>query len=329
MSFQNCKIVQVGADPTEYHKQVAKRGEAGFVVSSSPLRDFIHCPRRWINGYESSDSKSTDWGSLIDCRFLTPDQFGARVAIQPPTYTNEKGEVKDWSNNAKKCKEWNEFHREAGHQIASVEDVNECDKAIQRLMDDPTIARWHSDSDRQVWVAGEWKDEATGIVVPCKCLLDYVPRASSEYFRCLGDFKSARSAAPRGWSRHLYTYGYHIQGALNLDMFVAATQEDRQTWCWILQENYPPYEPGLEMMSEDFMAMGRATYQQAMGRYCRCLKSGQWPGYDAMNPDNLQGWSLAVPEVWMAFVEMSCSMEAQVDAEDAAKDDVPENDITP
>lgn len=332
MPFISARIVIAsGADPAKYREEKAPRGDPAFIMSSSPLRDFAHSPSRWIHGYTSKDTDATDWGSLLDCRFLTPEQFNDRVAITPAKYTNDKGEVKDWHNGSNKCKAWNEHQIALGKQIVSPEDVIECDKAIKRLQDDATIASWHAESAKQVWVAGEWKDDATGIVVPVKCLLDYVPNKDSEYFKCLGDLKSTRSAFPAMWPRYVKQRGYHLQGSFNTDLYVAATGEERISWCWILSENYAPYEVGREMMAEDFLAMGRAEYQIALARYARCLKTNHWPGYDEMNPDSVDGWSLASPEPWMSFEIMSKTMESDFlnRTEDASDDSAAPDDIVP
>jgi hypothetical protein len=129
-----------------------------------------------------------------------------------------------------------------------------------------------------------------------------VPRADTEFSSCLGDLKSTRSAALIPWARHCYDMGYYIQAAFNTDLYVAATGEDRNTFCFILSENYEPFEPARRMLSQDFLTLGRAEYRRLLGLYAKCLKSNHWPSYDDTD-EAIQGWSVVEAEPWMASKE--------------------------
>jgi exodeoxyribonuclease VIII len=335
MSFQNARIVAINADPGQYHAPTphVERGDARLIVSSSMLREFGHCPARWKAGYVSPDSKAKDYGSLLDCRALTPSQFEKRYMVQPLTYKAtilqcpkcgsettsakcmkckcERELVtidKEWTNQAQACKDWNDAQKEAGKQVVSPKQVEDCDMALVRMMEDEAIKAYHECSDKQVWLAAEWNDERTGLVIPVKCLLDYVPRLGTEFAGTLGDLKSARTAAVQPWSRDCFKRGYHIQGSLYRDIYVAATGEDRNTWCFIIQENYPPYQTGKRILSQDFMALGRQQYESLLSRYCQCLKTGHFPGYDD-NQNSIQGWGVIEMESYMQFDALSQSME--------------------
>lgn len=299
MSFQNAKIVGKSVSPTAYHKQDAQRGKPGFVMSSGALREFAVCPDRWVRGYQGPDSTAQEWGSLLDCLLTSPDRFDDIYAIQPATYTNEKKEVKPWNNNATVCREWQQEQKDFGKEVADSKLVTKCKEAIARLRRDELIESWLDSCECQVWVASEWHDKPTGIVLPCKALLDFVPRVDSLFGKCLGDFKTTKSAAIMPWQRWCFQAGYHTQAAFYSDQFIAATGEDRNTWCFIVQENYEPYQPGKRMLSQDFLTLGRATYAQMLANYCQCLKSGRWPSYDDTD-EAIQGWSLVAPEPFMA-----------------------------
>lgn len=295
--FQNARIVCRNANPEAYHNQDSAPGTKGFAVSSGSLRTFAQCPARFRSGYRPPESAAKDYGSLLDCMVLTPELFVERYAVQPENYENEKGDVKPWNNNAKVCRQWRKKHE--GLEIVTASELATAKAAKSKLSEDSIISDWLAACDFQTWVAGEWKDEETDLVVPVRCLIDCEPRPDTEFSKCLGDLKTTRNAALIPWQRFCYQMGYYIQAAWDIDLYVAATEQDRNTWCWILQENYEPWQTARRMMSQDFLTLGRAEYRQAMSNYCQCLKSGVWPGYDD-HDEAVQGWSLVSPMPWMS-----------------------------
>lgn len=310
MSFENARIVKTGADDREYHAdQKAERGSPQFVMSVSALREFARCPSRWQNGYVPPESDAKVDGSLFDCLLLTPQFFEARYAIRPATYENDKGETKPWNANANACKAWLEEHED--FKITTEDAVAECKKAIARLRSDEILAAWLDCCDTQVWIEADWKDKPTGLSIPFKVLLDFVPNPEKEttisFAGALGDLKRSRNANHEAWTRWAYFAGYHIQAAAYTDVFNATLKDDerrRDTFHFILSENYEPYEPGRRILAQDFMDLGRASYRTMLGNYAQCVKAQRFPGYDDTEDSALyNGWSLVVPSPWHAVNE--------------------------
>lgn len=297
--IKNAKIAGTSVNPEDYHVKTTERGNLRFPVSSSTLREFATCPARWIGGYEPPDSESKAWGSLLDAMLLTPRQFKQRYAVKPATYKNEKGEEKPWNGNSNVCKQWLSDH--ADKVVVSGEDEHNAERAIIAMRTDSIIADFLDASDVQVMVTAEWHDEKTGLIVPLRCLIDLVPRNDSEFCKCLADLKTTRNAALMPWQRWCFTAGYHIQAAFNRAMYCAAMpDEDRNTFCFILQENYSPWQTGKRMLSQDFLTLGTADYTRLMENYCQCLKTNKWPSYDDTDEAIQGSWSLVSPEPWMA-----------------------------
>src|SRR5580692_9984249 len=106
MSLSNCKIIKDNCPHEEYAKQPdgVKRGSPLYVMSRSELVEFFLNPKRWLDGFglpdeETGEEESTpalDWGSLIDALISGVDEFEARFAVAPATYTNKKGEQSKW-----------------------------------------------------------------------------------------------------------------------------------------------------------------------------------------------------------------------------------------
>lgn len=328
MSFHNCAIQHIGARAEDYHKQDRERGDPAHVISSSTLREFASCASRWVNGYTRKETAATRWGTLLDCRVLTPDDFETRFVCQPETYLAKDGERKPWRNDKRipAIAEW--LADNEGKEVISATELADLKNAAFELREDETIRAWQEASQTQVWVKGEWHDSAIGLVIPVQCLIDYVPRRDSEFASCLGDLKTTRNADPHSWARWCWQAGYQIQAAWNLDLFEAATQDGRDTFCFILSENFPPWQTAKRMLSQAFTQLGRVQYQAMMARYCRCVQSQNWPDYDD-NEQAIQGWGLVECEPWMETQAMLASANQTAPEAEAEEDEEEPIGITP
>lgn len=286
-----------GVTYEQYAQQPAgvTRGHPDFVMSGGDLSEFARCPHRWRMGYRDGETRFTEWGSLIDCLLLTPQDFEKRFAVRPETYTNENKEVKPWSGNANVCKEWLERH--AGSQIVKPDEVLRAGIAVKLIRDDEQLAEVIQSSRKQVMLTGFYDDKETGLRIPLKSLLDLVP--PSGY---LADLKTCTDASPRAWAKHVYIYHYHEQAARHLDLWNAAHGETRNEFRHIIQESFEPFEFGKRMLSAEFLSHGRTSYVKALKRYAECLKRDIWPGYDTTESNAdivIDGHLVVNPEAWM------------------------------
>lgn len=312
MSFKNCRVVGIDVDPREYHSVSVDRGSRSYPVSPSMLKEFIHCPQRWVSGYRSPDSDAKAHGSLVDAALLTPNRFATDFIVEPDTYpasadNKEKGVKKGdpipWSNNAKFCRAWRAEAEGHGATVISSDELVIAQKAVKRFEADQILSQYLEESDRQVLVQGEWECEENGITVPVRCLIDLAPFKDSEFAETLADLKAVRNASVQPFTRQVYQYGWHIQAAFDLALYNAATGEGRHSWCFLVQESYPPFECGRRILSHDFEHIGQGAYKSAMAVYCECLKTGKWPGYDD-HDEATQGWSIVEAEPWMGSESM-------------------------
>lgn len=301
--FKNCKIVGMDVNPKDYHANKAQvpLGDPTFTVSPSFLREFMICPARMKAGYEPPQSEAKEWGSLVDTLLLTPQMFDSTYVLRPETYPAEKGGEKPWSGNSNWCKAWKEAAQARGMEIVTQQDLHEAQQAKAVFMTDSILEDFHKASDKQVMVHGQWYDEATELSVPVCCLIDYAPKKESEWKNCLGDFKTTRSAHPLAWRKWSSQRGYHLQGAFDLDLYNAATGEDRTTWSFLIQENYAPWQTAREILSQRKLELGRVIYQNALAVYCQALRWGVWPNYEQMVSPNIevvQGWTVDDVTQW-------------------------------
>lgn len=329
----NAKIVSVDTDPAVYHRtKGGARGQPDCIMSNSEIKRFADCPQKWLlGGCDHDDTDATRWGNLVDCLFLTPAHFKERYVVSPEKYPDKKtGELKDWNLKANFCKAWK---KEQGDKICiKPKEAAGANEAVTRLCGDPEIRSLMTMCARQVMVVGEYKDAATGLVVPMKGLLDIVPNAKFDFYgRCLADLKTTERAKTSGWAKKVFGWGLYIQAALYLDLYTAATGEDRSDFLHVISESTPPYEPNTVLLTSgsdmDFVEIGREYYVNALQFYCRCLKDGRWPGYAEMS-ECIHGWAVVRPEAWMIGGGLVMPAAAEPD-EDADEPKLDKNDIMP
>lgn len=308
--FTNAKVFKVGADPDTYHQDNgAVVGHPARIMSNSQVKLIASCPSKWRSGVEDEqDTASTLWGTLIDSLVMPIEESARLMIIRPATYPDSKtGEAKPWSGNSNWCKQWLADHQDK--LVVKQEDFDLAKSAVERLHADAKIHDLIACSTSQTWLRGEYQDKETGIVVPVKALVDMVPDGKHEKFgKCLADLKTCRSASPRPFSRQIFQCGYHIQAAWYLDLWNAATGEDRNEWRFVLSENTPPYQPGRRLLSEEYLSLGRQQYKAALALYCQCLATNTWPSYDD-GDGTMDGWTISEPEPWMIIAQTDYSYE--------------------
>ena len=346
----NAEIAAMGADVREYLLQPAcpecgggenrtgckrcrgtgrvVRGDPAYEQTRSGLVQFGACPVKWLATEESAaaelGTKAQDWGTALDCLTLDESRVEDRLAVYPETYPCEPTKAdprteKPWNNNATFCKAWNQQAEEAGKLCFKVEVFNALRLAAQRLRDDARIAAVLEGAQYQVWVRGQWQDQATGLIVPIKTLIDIVPAAGNGWMgESLADLKTARNASPWAWEGICFDGGYHVQGSLALALYNAVPGvQKRHLFLHVISENEPPYQTGRRVLGAELLNMAGVWWQSQMARYCQCLKTGHWPDYET-GPDSHDGWTVINPKPWreQAVMEsLPAVAEARPDAD--------------
>ncbi len=119
--------------------------------------------------------------------------------------------------------------------------------------------------------------------------------------KSLADFKTAVSAKPSEFEKAIFNHNYDAQAALYLDVYTAATGEDRVEWLFALQENSEPFEVADPMpaLSSEFLEVGRLKYSRALEFYARCLADNHFPSYAPGHRLTMDGRYFAEPSPWM------------------------------
>jgi len=299
------------ADQEEYN---ALGGGEGFgtdqyLMRRSDLWKFSQCPSKFAAQEKRADTKSLDWGTMLDVLYLTPDKFLSVYVVTPATYegpaTRKKGApivTKPWKSTIKYCSEWELEKEEEGFKVVPFSTYKDALLAVFRLFKVANIQEFRSLCDTSVRCCVEYHDRATGMVIHIKMLLDLVPRKDSIYRNALGDLKTAKSAAGFMWKRHMFQFGYHYQAALYIDGWNCVTGEERTDFMHVVSENTSPFEPAQRFLSQEFLEIGRAQYQRDLAFYCQCIKANKWPGFTDEAGTRIVaagGWHMVEPDPWM------------------------------
>lgn len=276
------------SDPLEYHNLGTdkERGHPERVISRSQLWDMAPALRKWKRGIGERKTRSMDFGSLVDCLALTPDQFEVMYSVTPETYGDEG---KPWNWNATACKVWRTAREGEGRLCVKPSDLAEA-KIAAAAYERKRLKAFRDASDTQVMVCADWHDEETGLIVPVRCLIDLMPAPGSEFGDTLADLKTTKSAEYNSWRKSVFYEGKHFQAAVYLDVVNAATGLKYRRFEHHIIENSAPYESTWRELSDDLITIGRNHYQTTIRQYCMALKTGKWPGFDT---------AIVEPESWM------------------------------
>jgi hypothetical protein len=305
--FRNVEIIGADVTQIEYRAQQPQRGDPDYTMGRSDLMEFLLNPHKWLKGAEDDSTESTEWGSLMDTLYLTPQYFDNSYAIIPENYPStgmqcpkcksitdanscrkcgvdrvKIKQSKPWEWSAEYCKDWKEKMIAAGKIIVKQKIIDRATKAQAAMSECKEATELLAVSQRQVMVIGEYHDPETGLVIPVKSLMDFVPDVKHpKWGKTLGDLKTAVSCNPPTFEKTIFDRHYDAQAALYKDLYIEATGEDRPDWVFIVQENKPPYEVAqpFPVLGEDFLEIGRSKYRFALKFYARCLKTNTWPSY--------------------------------------------------
>lgn len=344
--FHSAKVIGANVDVEAYKRTDLKRGDLDYPMSRSDLMSFVDCPARWRAGWTRPESKALANGSLVDMLLLTPEKFQDHYIECPATYettamrcpvclsvTDSKTcrsckcdrepvkITKDWDWKSTHCQEFREANK--SKEPIKSEQMQDSRNAVQTALSYPVVKEILENSQRQVFCVAEYFDKATRLAIPVKVLLDIVPATDRRYGRYLFDFKTCRCAATFVREMDCANYGYACQAAMHTDVYCAATGEDRVNSGHIAQENLSPWHLETDLLSVEFVELGRAQYLNALAEYCRCLTTNHWPGYYA--PTVIEGFRILQPPTKMLMKAQDMRPfydEAKAETVEAVSDDL-------
>ena len=308
-------------------------------MTAHDLIEFGYSPARWVQTpAEDASARVPFWEALVLVH-LVPGLIKSRYAVRPEAYdglvlrcprcqSQGPGKVcracgvarknvterRPWSAAAAYCKGWAELHTKALRRIVPEELITRAQAASKRLLEDSELADLHENSDRNVAVAGVWLDDETGLKIPLRAVVSYVPIEGSLRDDALATVSVAMDAAPGAWAKQMWGRSKHLSAAFKQDLLAVARQGARPQHLWALVEPDPPYLTARRRATPELLSSARSTYAELLMAYARCLKSGVWPGFEADAKGSLDAWSPVYLEPWMTQGEARGDKLFAVDA---------------
>jgi hypothetical protein len=116
-------------------------------------------------------------------------------------------------------------------------------------------------------------DPETGVAVRCR--YDRLAKAGFAV-----DLKKASDPMPRGFSRSVASFRYHVQVAFYSDIYFWLTGE-RLTDFWLIAiEDSPPYTVLPWRLDDLSIEAGRIAYRRNLNTYSECLAANEWPMFE-------------------------------------------------
>lgn len=239
-------------------------------ISSSDLRELLpevgSCPAKyWATSplnpdrFPEETTKALDAGRAAHALALGEPEF-AKYFVVSPYDDFRKAEAREWrdaqSRTVLKFAEFNIV------QIMSI---------VQRRSTQCMRAFEEGKAERSLI----WQDEETGIWL--KARPDWLPDDPSQRF--VAEYKTCLSIEPNKLSRDVFSYGYHVQAAMQLDAVRAVLGIEPLGIAHVCQEKDPPYLVELRMFTPEQLEDGRFLYRRGLEIFAHCLKTGDWPGY--------------------------------------------------
>ncbi len=244
------------------------------IISQSPLHAWDKSPR--LNpDYEPADSKTFDIGRAAHRAVLGKGEN--YVAI--PT----KWLSRDGSASTKQAKDFIERARGSGLTPLKENEVDQIHVIAGKV---------RAKLDRMGIYFDPANSELTAIAqidgVWCRAMIDNAP---TDPLKPLYDLKTCEDASPQAVERSIMNYGYQLQAQHYIDVWRAATGEDR-AFCFVFVEKKSPHEVTLARIANGTMVIARKQAIRAREMWANCIKAQNWPGY----PDGIM--EIDLPAYW-------------------------------
>ena len=226
-------------------------------VSKSLLWDFNESPYKWRHSSGREATRAMDLGTLIHSAILEPNIPLDQIAAVSP--------FADFRTKA--AQEWRDDQKEMGRMIATDADIRTA-SGCEQVFSEDYAQRFGVGYKSEVAVFAEIG------AIKIKGMIDLVP----DSLDLLVDLKTtARIGSLREITNTIINRGYHWQAALYLDLWNAASGENRDRFMICFIEVTEPYETAWIEVSRGLIDDGRAGYMNALAKWQSCVAIDVWP----------------------------------------------------
>jgi len=226
-------------------------------LNNSFLKIVRDCPAKAKYQMDHGQPQPTDamlFGSYVHACLLEPDTVDSRYVVAPEINKRTKAGKEEWA----------EFlSANEGKGIVTDSDMRKVEDMRQSLLSNNCAVEKLTACEKEVETF--WTDAESGN--KCKAKIDGL----ADDFAV--DLKTTADASPRGFSRAIVNYSYHMQAAFYID------GAQRKDFYFIAMEKTPPYVTMVYQVAWGTLQLGKRRYREAIETYDACVKSGIWPGY--------------------------------------------------
>lgn len=279
--------VEYGMPPERYHADPAL-GNSGI---SKVLQSPYHYWAANINPSRppSKPSPAMLAGTLAHTMILERDKFAERYIVRPDGLKLSTKDGKAWADAVP-----------SGVTIIDAEDYSNAEQQMRAVFDQqPDVAEMIVASGSQVEVSAFWTDSETGLA--CKCRPDAVAVTGGK--AVLIDIKTARSVAPRDFSRSIWDFGYHRQAAWYSRGFSAASGIEVAQFIFLAVTSAYPFVAAAYVLDDDSLQQGSDECDVALQLLVECHRDNKWPTHmSGIQPIGLPPYARASNEVEVSYV---------------------------
>lgn len=237
-------------------------------LSFSALKAFSKSPNHYLEyvNRTKEPSPAMEFGSLVHCLTLEPDEVMKRYLVAPSVDKRTKIGKETW-------KEFTAQAEEEGKLVIAAKDYDVARYISDAVMQHPTASNIvHHTKKEQEFNANLYGVDFKG----------FIDGLGSGY---MFDLKTTQSAHPDDFQRSAYNSGYHLQAAIYR---LAIEDGEPYKFFWIAVEKEAPYNVGVYMQSEE-------AYYKSVNELSELVRAWkEWDGAARSYNDN-QAMELSLP----------------------------------
>ena len=292
---------KVNISPVEYHRLVFKRKllpdvVAAGHVSSSLLAD-VGDPLKYLTSQPKVATADMQWGSMVDCMWLTPQHWKddyidapknpPRKPGAPQIKAYEKGTASQATIDA--INFWKTWESKANGKVVVDGDTKEMVKVCVNMLNDHPIAKYIFDnSEKQAIFVGEVPGPVLQKGTMGKAMIDILPMEGELNIDgqkvllkdCIVDLKQTHKTSEHGMRTAISVFEYHMR--LNWYARMASAYEgyERKHKVFIFQNSKPPHDVHVRVISEKDDQIGKIMMQKRLDSLSYLSSENLKPLYD-------------------------------------------------
>lgn len=219
--------------------------------------------------------------------------FDAGCVMEPPTYTNEKGEVKPWNNNANVCKAW--YAGCAGRIVLSSDEAALILAMQQAVAANPDAHALTSQGSAEV----TFRKVIAGLTLQCR--VDKWHPAEGDGVGKIVDLKTCNTIEQ--FEREFYFLRYNFRAEFYRLVVCEVLAEMAglpvseiipPEFAFVVVEKSVPHRVKVYTPDDESLEAGRREVHADLVALRECMNSGKWPsGTEGKHSIGLKTWQLA------------------------------------